>query len=357
MTSLTETAYYTRRGINVGIVAIILVFILRAAFSYLWELWLALNPPPAPPPTVAFDVLPMINFPESTSSATFRYSLETIDGKFPSFPKVYKVYFIPIGRENLQSKERAQELATKMGFDTNGSIITETTKEWIDPVNPLRKLRFNVATGNFLLKYDWANDPSLLENKELPDAEMTKTEAKNFLMNANLLPKELQNGKSLISFFSASVGSMIPAPSLSSADFVRIDYFRDNLDDVPLIGDRTDQSPFYLIFSGIKDEKRRVIQVGHTFWDIQKDNFATYPLRPVDEAWNDLISGSGYIANSGQPGTNLANIRKIYLAYYYSDNPTSFLQPLYVFEGDKGFVAAVTAIAKNWLKPSLPIAQ
>ena len=92
------------------------------------------------------------------------------------------------------------------------------------------------------------------------------------------------------------------------------------------------------------------------FWDVDKETFATYPLRSVEEAWNDLNAGLGYIANPGSTGSNLINVRKIYLAYYYSDNPSNFLQPIYVFEADRGFIAYVSAISKEWLEKtrSLP---
>lgn len=357
MASLTETAFYTRKGINIGIVALVVIILARAAFGYLWELWLALNPPPPPPPTVAFDILPSLNFPESTSSATFNYSLETVDGKFPNFPKIGKVYFIPVSRENILTKDRSQELAVKLGFNTTGNPITQTLKEWVDPVNNLRKLRYNISNNNFVIDYDWAFDASILENKELPDEEMIKTESKNYLANADLMPKELQNGKSLISYWKASIGEMIPAPSLSSADFVRIDFFRDDLDNYPILGEKPNLSPFYLIFSGTKDDKRRIIHVNHTFWDIQKDNFATYPLRPIEEAWNDLSNGSAYIASTSTSGSNINYIRNIYLAYYYPDTPINFLQPLYVFEGDKGFLAYTQAVDKTWVKVSRPLAE
>lgn len=352
MASLTETAYYARRGINVGIVSIILFLIVRMSLSYLYELWLALNPPPPPPPTVAFGILPQINFPESTSSASLVYSLDTIDGKFPGFPAIGKTYFIAIPSENLQSVNRANDMAQKLGFSQEPQIITKVLRQWTNPNNPLQYMRLNIATFNFYIKYDWANDATIFDNKELPNDDTALLESKNFLANLGLLPKELDNGKTKISYYRASVGTYLPAPSLSSADFVRIDYLRDPIDNLPLVGDTPSLSPLYIIFSGIRDEIRRKVETHYVLWDIDKESFATYPLRSVEEAWNDLKNGLGYVANTGTSGSNLVNIRRIYLAYYYSDNPTSFLQPVYVFEADKGFAAYISAIAKDWLKPS-----
>lgn len=356
MASLTETAYHTRRGIKFGVIGIVLFIFIQTGLGYLYELWLALHPPPPPPPTVAFGILPKINFPESTSSASLVYSLETLNGRFPDLPTIGKAYFIAVPKENLQSISRATEHASKLRFVNEPQVITETLRQWTNTENPLLNLRYNVATGNFVVKYDWSNDATIFNSRELPDKDTAILESKNFFINLGILPKELQNGKTQVSFYRASVGNYVYAPSLSSADFVRIDYFRDDLDNIPLVGDTPSNSPLFIIYSGTKDEFRRMVEVHYVIWDIQKDTFATYPLRTVEEAWNDLKAGDAYVASLGVSGSNLVNVRQIYLAYYYSDNPTSFLQPVYIFEGDKGFIAYVSAVSRDWLKTtaSLP---
>lgn len=355
MASLTETAYFARKAVNFSIIALIALIIIKVGFGFLYELWLALNPPPPPPPNVAFDVLPDINFPESTSSATFVYSLETIDGRFPFIPAIGKVYFIAIPRENLQSLNRAMEQASKLKFTGEPQTITTTIRQWTDPGNPLRTLRFDIATGNFLVKYDWANDPTIFNQKEVPDEVTAKTEAANFFQNMEILPKELENAKTQISYYKASVDQMVPASSLSSADFTRLDYLRDPIDNFPILGDTPTKTPLYIIYSGDRSEEKRMVEVSFVLWDIDKENYATYPLRPLEEAWTDLQKGKGYIANQGTSATNLISVRKIYLAYYYPTNPMNFLEPVYVFEGDKGFVAYVPAVKKDWLEKVLPL--
>ena len=266
------------------------------------------------------------------------------------------MYFIPIPKENLQSNQRAMDTAVKMGFNSNPLEITRTLKQWTDTYNPLLTLRYNIATENFVLKYDWANDASIFNQKELPDEDSAKEEAKNYFNNLGILSKESQDAQSVISYLRASAGLYTPAPSLSSADFVRLDYLQKDIDNLPVLGDSPQRSPFYVIFSGTKDTKRRLVEINYTVWNIDKENFATYPLRPIEEAWTDIQTGKGYIADPGTSGSNLAGVKKIYMAYYYPTKAMNFLEPLYVFEADKNFVAYVPAIAKNWLKkgPDLP---
>lgn len=351
MASLTETAYYTRKAVNIGIIALIVFLIGKVALTYAWELWLALHPPPPPPPTVAFGILPKPVFSQSNSSANIAYNLETITGTFPKLPTIGKVYFMPVAKETLLSLERSKEVAKKLGFIGEPVVVTKTIRQWTDNQAPLRTLRLDIATGNFEVKYDWANDASLFVQKDLPDTEAAQTEAKNFLSNLEFVPKEILTAKTLVTFYKASVNSLIPTSSVSSADLVRVDFFRDDIDQMPLFSQTPTVSPLYVIFSGVREDKKRLVEIHLTTWQVEKETFATYPLRPVSDAWNDLTSANAYIASLGTSGSNLINIRKIYLAYYYPFEPLNFLEPVYVFEGDKGFYAYVLAVTKSWLSP------
>lgn len=357
MASLTETSYLARRGINIGIIALVSIIFLKVGFGFAWDLWIALNPPPAPPPNVAFDVLPDINFPQSTSSATFAYTVDTVNGRLPAIPPVGKVYFIAIPKENLQSLNRANQLAAKLKFNENSKEVVDTIREWVDPKTPLRTLRMDIATGNFAMRYDWANDSTIFNSKDTPTEDQAKNEAQNLFQTLEILPKELQNGKTQISYWKASVNKLDPADSVSSADFTRIDYLRDKIDDFPVLGDSINLSPLYVMFSGDNSELKRIVDLHFTLWEIDKENYGTYPLRTAEQAWNDLRQGKGYIANIGTSGSNQINVKKIYLAYYYPNSPMNFLEPIYVFEGEKGFVAYVPAVLQDWLQKVAPISN
>jgi hypothetical protein len=42
-------------------------------------------------------------------------------------------------------------------------------------------------------------------------------------------------------------------------------------------------------------------------------------------------------------------IRNIFLAYFESEEPQNYLQPIFVFEGDKNFTAYVSAVDPEWI--------
>jgi len=90
------------------------------------------------------------------------------------------------------------------------------------------------------------------------------------------------------------------------------------------------------------------VEISYVYFPVEKEIFGTYPLKPVTQAWNELQQGQGYIANLGQNEDGQVTVRKVYLGYYDADTPQHYLQPIYVFEGDKSFFAYVPAVEPKW---------
>ena len=90
-----------------------------------------------------------------------------------------------------------------------------------------------------------------------------------------------------------------------------------------------------------------MLELAYTYWPIDLSTSATYGLITSDQAWSLLQSGQGYIARYPTSG-NTVTVRNIYLGYYDSYDPQTYLQPVFVFEGDNGFLAYVPAVAAPW---------
>jgi len=73
-------------------------------------------------------------------------------------------------------------------------------------------------------------------------------------------------------------------------------------------------------------------------------------LKTAQVAFEDLKVGKGYIANIGLNKDGKVVIRRIYLAYFDPNIPSSFYQPVIVFEGDRSFLAYVPAITDAYLQ-------
>lgn len=349
MASLTETAYYTRKIINWGIVGAIALLVFRLLFVGFTAWWAAAHPPPPPPPSVAFGTLPAPNFPRSAAGSTdLTFNLQTVDGNTPYLGDRAKVYFMPKPVSNFLSFERAKKLATTLGFSGEAAGVSNRLFIWTDTAISYRTLQVDIVSGNFTLKYDYKSDLGIALEKDLPTREKALSEIKLFFDNIGVSSSEIMTGDLKISFLKLTGNQLTETTSLSEADFVRIDIFRPRLDDMSIFSSDPTQALVYLIFSGSKDSKKRLIEVGYTYNPISTDNFATYPIRSSSDAYKELTGGNGYIARVGENG-NKINILKIYLAYFEPAETQTYLEPVYIFEGEKGFYGYVPAVTKEWL--------
>lgn len=348
MATLTETAYYTRRTINWAILVLICYIIIRLLWSGIAAVWLGIFPPKPSPPNFRFGKLPPLRFPEGSPSAQLTYRLETIEGRVPLASESAAVYFMPKPAANLLALTRTQEFATRLGFDPNPIEETKAIYRFADTANTLRRLRYDIVSNNFILRYGFEQDTGLFTDRNLPGPDAAVAEAKSILQTFTLYGPDLVGGTSRVSFFKLVGDALVSTTSLSQADDVRVDFFRRNVAGIKLFPSNPDEGQVAFIFSGSKNEKKKILQFAYTFWPIDYDTQGTYALKPSALAWEELQAGRAYIARyPSNAGTNVV-VRKIYVGYYDSFNPQMYLQPVYVFEGDYGFLAYVPAVSSEW---------
>lgn len=351
MATLTQVTYWTRRLLKIGAILLGLTFFLVILSKIINSVWRKINPPPPPAPTVAFGKLPKLSFPENqTKGQKLTFKLETIQGGLPKLPTTGKVYFIPKTGPNLLALDRAKQMAKKLGFNTQPQQITENTYRWVTETTPSTTLDIDINTGNFRLFYDYENDQEILTSKNLPTNQQAAQEAKNFLALNGLLSDDLATGSAEFVYLKFTPPNLTPAISLSEADFVRVNLFRADLDNLKILPPNPKNSLVSFLFSGSKAMGKRIIEVRYTYYPIERETFATYPLKSVQTAWQELQGGSGYIANLGENEKGEIIIRKVSLAYFDSDKPQHYLQPIFVFEGDRNFIGYTPAIDPKWME-------
>ncbi len=346
--SLTETAFYTRRAVNWAILGVIAYIILRIFWSIVVALFIILFPPKAPPPNHAFGRLPAVKFPaQATPSAQFTMQLETIEGTLPAASASAAVYFMPKTAPNLLALNRAQEFATRLEFDPAPIQESKNIYRFNDPQLPLRRLRYDIVSGNFIVRYGFERDPSVFIEKNLPLPDAARLETINLLESYNLYPTDLSEGNASVSFWRLNGEQLVSTSSLSQADVVRIDFFRKMIGDTRVFTPVPDEASVAFILSGAEGTRKHVLQFAYTFWPIDYQTSATYALKTSDEAWAQLQSNRNYIARM-PVGGGPAIVRNVYLGYYDTFEPQTYLQPIFVFEGDNGFLAYVPAVAQPW---------
>jgi len=347
MATLTQTAITTRKVLKYGALLLVAIFILKMTWDVGKVLWKKIHPSPPPPPTVAFGKLPKLKFSEKeTFKLTSR--LETIQGALPKLPDVGRVYFMPQKPPNLLALDRAKQKARKMGFTGQPENIGNTNYRWTSSTAPPTTLEMEINSGNFHLRYQYENDQDLLVQKNLPTNEQAAQEAKSFLQTNGLLTDDLATGSAEFNYLRYVSPDLLPATSLSEADFVRVNLFRADLNDLRIFPPNPKEALVSFLFSGNRENYKRIIEINYTYYPIDRNTSATYPLKPVNDAWQELQAGDGDIANLGQNKDKDITIRQIYLTYYDSEEPQTFLQPIYVFEGDNNFFGYVPAIALEW---------
>lgn len=349
MATLTEVAYYTRRTLKWGSFLILFLIVFRWVWSGFVAYWLAKHPPPLPPPTVAFGKLPTLEFP-AQNRPDLALKLETVTGATPDLGDRAHVFFMPAKRANLLALERATNQAARLGFTLPPAKLTATSYRWTNSTPLPTNLDMDIIYGHFTLTASWQQDPSLLDAAHLPSSTPAVIEAQDYLADAGLLPEDLKTGRTQVSFWRSSVGDFIPALSLSESEFVQVDLFRKDLDAGKVYTATPAAGLVRLIFSGNTNTGKRLIGLTYNYFPVNYDQSATYPLKTASQAWQELQSGQGYIATLPATGTKSVAVRRVSLGFYDAPTPQTFLQPVYVFEGDSNFIAYVPAVDSKWIQ-------
>lgn len=344
MTSqLTSVAIRTRKVVRFGIYFIIGYLVLRFALNAAINLKKTFFPEPPPPPTVGFDILPAIAFPQKDQNLPeLKYAVETPTGTLPQFPDQLKVYYMPQSLPTLDSVDQSRAIAAKLGFDPSAEKLSETIYRYSHREKP-SDLTMNIIWKSFSITYNLAADVSPL-NSPPPTVAQALAIAKGYLKQAGILYEPLANGSSTHEFLRVESQKLVSAISLSEADLTKINLYRQSFgteeNPIPNVTSDPNESNVWFILSGDKN----IIAAEYHFYEVDRNNFHTYPLKTAEQALQDLQEGKGYVASLGtNPEGNIV-IRDIYLAYYDPDLPSQFFQPVVVFEGDGGFVAYVPAV-------------
>ena len=88
---------------------------------------------------------------------------------------------------------------------------------------------------------------------------------------------------------------------------------------------------------------KKVVEASYIFGNIQKYKFSTYPLKGTKAAFEELKNGRG--ALNKMPTSNVFPIRSVILGYLETKKHQPYLQPIYIFMSDDGFMAYVAAVS------------
>jgi len=347
MTGLTKIAITARKIIRYTIFFIIFLTVGKVVLDLSIKTYRKAFPSPPPPPTVKFGKLTKIPLPEASGGAQLTYVLETPEGGFPTnIPAQVKVFFMPRANPNLLSLDVAKEKVRALAFTSDPIQQSDTLYKFTNPDFP-SAIEINIITGSFSISYDLSIDKTPLDQKP-PVPEVAASEFRGQLSNANVLPDDL-TGTTTHNFFKLTNNGLTPAVSLSESDVVKVNLFRKNYDNLPSLTAKPDEANIWAIIGGSSNREQRIIAAEYHYHPVDETQFSTYPIKTPEEAFGELESGGAYIADLGinNDGDTL-KIRRIYLAYFDPDEVSDFFQPIYVFEGDNGFVGYIPAVIADY---------
>lgn len=344
MATLTEVSVIARKTIKFGAIGLVILMFIPVVMGIAKRAIQRANPPPPTPPNQAYGPLPSLMFPKIDYPATPEIKLETITGGLPALENIAKVYLVGINKSRLLTLSSYSKKASAIGLSSNPIQIDDRIYRFDHPNIPAF-MTVDLITDQVEYKYDWTREKNSLIAGRLGNAESVKSEAKNFFNRLQILPAEINRGEARVLFLTATGSAFLPIDTYLDANFARVDLFRENIDEKKVVTAGGDTSPVNILFSASSNQDSKVVSASFYFSKIiGPEFFATYPLKGVGKAFEELVAGKGYIVKNVTP---IAYVRRAYLAYYESGTPQDYIQPVYVFEGDGGFVAYVQAIASE----------
>ncbi len=343
--SLTIMAHQSRKLIKFGSAGLLL-------FSVGWMLvtagvkaYLAANPPYTPP-DVKFGMLPKTIFPEKKYDKK-SFTAQLPNDSFPKFKDQAKVFMVTRPDNTFLALEQDTKSAKDLGFLNKPTEVRYGVYQFFnDSLN--QTLVMNVLDGSFQLRYPYESDQLLLNPSKMPTQDEAWKLAKDYLSRANKFPKDMDETVKKISFWKFGFDGLKSVSALADANIIRVDFFRKTLDsDLKLVSADINSAAISVLISGAETDSKKIVEVNYKYVNVDREIFSTYPIKTIDQAWEELKNGQYWPASDTQ-GDSMA-IRKVYLAYFEPVTLTNYLQPVYVFEGDQGFVALVPAVTSKYI--------
>lgn len=347
--SLTTVGASARSGLKVGVVAVVLIPILFSMISGGIKLYKKAHPIKAEP-NVKYGNIPKIEFPEKSIDPK-NFTLELTSDQLPNLGNQARVYVVFRTDKNFLALETETQTAKQMGFDGEPQLVSPNLYQFVNSSN--QKLLINILDGSFRLSYPYREDQMLMANASLPDKEQLVSKAKAFLSNAQKLPKDIDEGESKVSYWKNDGSGFKQVSSSSEANMARIDFYRASVnEDLKIVSSDVNRAPISVLISGSSSSGKDIVDVDYKYVNIDRNSFATYPIKTSAEALADLKNGT-YWPVSDTSGKDVA-IRKVSLAYFEPSTLTNFMQPVYVFEGDNSgkekFAAYVPAVMTKFTR-------
>lgn len=355
--TLTDFSYYFRKYLPAAIIGLVFLFVLYFFFIAFFAYLKSQRPKPLMINPV-FNILPMSQLvdPDDPNQkplsfpANAEFIIDTIEGRAITASDTANVYFLPNTTTKLGYVQYAYLMSKTAGFAPDSKYSISGKNLTFD--DGIRKLVIDVSSFNFEYKYNYENEPSLFVNTFIPEEQQILEQAKSFLRNVGRYPDELAQGKQHITLFryDTITKEFTQVQNAAEANAVEVDFFRSDINTFPILPPKYlfSQNYVVMVFHQDNQEEPTIIKSQIKFFEKTDQQVGIYPVKTGEQAFEDLKNHKGLVVS---PGTNKnpIMIKKMGMGYLDPDFYQQYLQPVYFFIGDNGFIAYVPAIWDQYI--------
>lgn len=343
MATLAQVTWETRIVLKIAAVILTILTVVFLFFKGGAIIQKIFFPKPPPPPDEKYGILPTVTFP-SQQPAKYSYQINTISGKLPLFPDRMKVYKIKQDTPTLATLQILRNKLVSARFTERETKIGETKYQW-SRVNG-DSILYNTITNNFSISSGYLTSPLSEFGYPISKKDDAYRLALSFLelirVNASDVPIE----KSTLTFYKVSGRSLIRVESQSDANVARLDLFQNDIDkDLKIYYPDYRKSIMYFIFQ-TKGGTPQIVESQYNHYVADTTDYATYPIKTPDQAFEDLKNGQALIFNESKNKSSSVDITDVFLGYYIGEENQQYLLPIVVFKGD-GFIAYTKALLEK----------
>jgi hypothetical protein len=343
--NLTEFSYYFRKYLPF----IVLFFLIFLIFFYSIKLALVYLDSNKTSVVYTHEIFGKIDPPvieHATSSADFKFTLDTIEGTPVTATDTARVFFLPKLNPRFGYSEKIYLMAKNFGFDT--TIVKHKLNDKIATFTDSEKT-LTIDISNFNFKFDRKVNNNLFSTVPLtiPSQTEIQNKAVDFFKKIGRYPDELAKGTTNIIYLKYNPGNQnfVNVDSRNQAQLVEVDFFRPDVDGFSVVTPRFFNSQNYvvMVFQG---SEYQVIKSQIAFFEKSEEQVGVYPVKTGTQAWEELNNGQGLIVagTQGQKNIVIKSMNKGNIVYLDPDVYQNYLQPVYEFLGDGNFAAYVPAV-------------
>lgn len=281
------------------------------------------------------------------------FLLDTIEGEPKNATPSAKVFFLPSKTTQFRYLQKIYVSAKQVGFDTEKikHVMDDQVAVFDDGK---KRLDIDVAYFNFDYKLNFEKDKKIFLKNNFTDSNLeslAKTDSRNFIKKIREFPEELSQGNEKIIYlkYNSTQDEFQIVKRKQEANAIEIDFYRPDIDGTPIMAPKYFNSQNYVVLTYDEEKKFIPLKAGIKYFEKETQKFGVYPIKTGVEAWSDLKNKNGHIVFLGtNEGT--VKIKSMELGYYDFDNYQPYLQPVYVFLGENGFVAIVDGIKNDYLE-------